>query len=161
MTTAEKIKIKLRNIELDEIMERLKIELNIEGNENINQETAKKLLEFAIYSSILIILDITHQKYIDECLYSILIDMTKDYWALNKYDKKCSNTEEDEDGDDNNSVVTSIKEGDTQVNFSEKTNTTSINGITYSTGTINFNENILREKYKKSLYSHRKLRWGI
>lgn len=81
--------------------------------------------------------------------------MIKDYWYLNKYDKLINSSSEEED----NLEVSSIKEGDTQVNFSSNSSTIDINGTKYSVGTINFDINVLTEKYKKDLYRHRKFRW--
>lgn len=167
MTTLEKIKAKVGRIDINEVIDRLKMELKIQ--EHIKAETEneegkelsvdnQKLLEYAMYDTLLIILDVTHLQKIDECLYSIWINMIKDYWYLNKYDKLIKTTEDD-DSDNDDLEVSSIKEGDTQVNFSSKSSTIDINGTRYSTGTINFDKNILIEKYKNDLYRHRKLRW--
>ena len=162
MTILEKIKSKLSNIDINELMERLKLELNIiEENKQVDQEKAQKFLEFTIYDSILFILDITHLTKVDESLYNTFIDIIKDYWYLKGYNKLIKNsTAESNENDDNDMEVSSIKEGDTQVNFSSKANSIDINGTRYSTGTINFDKNILQEKYKSALYRHRRLRWG-
>ena len=42
----------------------------------------------------------------------------------------------------------SIQVGDTTTTFTDKSSQIDINGTTYNTGTINFDENILKEKYK-------------
>ena len=160
MTTIEKIKSKLDGIDANELIERLKLELNIDNNSEIDKDKAQKLLEFSIYDSILLILDVTHLERVKESMYSILINIIKDYWYLSQYDKSIVVEEEGNSADENDMEVTAIKEGDTQVNFSAKANTVSINGIRYATGNINFDTNILREKYKEDLYRHRRLRWG-
>lgn len=158
MTTLDKIKSKIIHIDINEIIQRLNIELNIKGNEEIKKK-AQTLLEYAVYDTLLLILDVTNLTKIDESLYAIWINMIKDYWYLNKYDKLLKTNIEDET-DDDDLEVTSIKTGDTQVNFSSKSSTLNINGTKYSTGTINFDKNILIEKYKYDLYRHRKFRWG-
>lgn len=158
MTTLEKIKTKVTHIDIDELIKRLKMELKIinkEKEESTSEINPNSLLEYAMYDTLLIILDITHQKKINESLYSIWISMIKDYWYLNKYDKLINSSSEEED----NLEVSSIKEGDTQVNFSSNSSTIDINGTKYSVGTINFDINVLTEKYKKDLYRHRKFRW--
>jgi len=162
----EKIKSKVSHIDIEELIKRLKIELKIKESEettetedtkNTNSNVdAQTLLEYAMYDTLLIILDVTHLKKVDDSLYSIWVNMIKDYWYMNNYDTLLNETDEDETTE--NLEVSSIKEGDTQVNFSKK-NTININGTYYSTGTINFDENILREKYKKDLYRHRVMRW--
>lgn len=149
--TLENIKSKVTHIDIDELVTRLKMELKLnEIADETQRANAIILLEYALYDTLLIILDVTHLRKIDDSLYSIWIGMIKDYWYLNRYDKLINPTEEEITN------VSSIKEGDTQVNFSNSIN---INGITYSTGTIEFDKNILVEKYKKDLYRHRKLRW--
>ena len=57
-----------------------------------------------------------------------------------------------------NMKVKSIQEGDTTVDFADATSV-NINGIIYNTGTLEFSEDALVEKYKKDLYRHRKMRW--
>ena len=160
MTTLEKIKSKITHIDIDELKERLNLELKLNQLTSDEQkQLADKFLNFAIQSALLLMLDVTHLKKIDDSLYGTLIDMTKDYWSLNKYDKLIKASENDENTEDDDLEVSSIKEGDTQVNFSSKSSTININGTKYSTGTINFDENIIREKYKNDLYRHRKFRW--
>lgn len=165
MTILEKIKSKVIRIDINELIERLKLELKIkeksetEETENTDSKTnAQTLLEYALYDTLLIILDITHLKKIDESLYSIWVNMIKDYWYMNKYNKLI-NSSEDENSEDDDLEVSSIKEGDTQVSFSSNSSTININGTRYSVGTIDFDENILREKYEEDLYRHRRMRW--
>lgn len=158
MATLEKIKAKVTHIDIDELIKRLKLELKITESEEASNENAKTLLEYAIYDTLLLILDITHLKKVNEDLYSIWINMIKDYWYLHKYDKLIKSSEDDDSSNDD-LEVSSIKEGDTQVNFSSKSSTININGTKYATGTINFDKNILKEKYKYDLYRHRVMRW--
>lgn len=83
--------------------------------------------------------------------------MTKDYWYLNGYDKLfASKSEEDSKS---NVKVKSVQIGDTTTTFVDKTSQVEINGIVYNTGTVNYSEDGLIEKYKKDLYRHRKMRW--
>ena len=162
MTTLEKIKSKVTHIDVKELKKRLEIELKITRNKDTSSDNADTLLEYALYDTLLIILDVTHLKKIDENLYSIWINMIKDYWYLNKYDqliKSLEVSESSETDEDDLLEVSSIKTGDTQVNFTSKSSSININGTKYSTGTVDFVKNILREKYKNDLYQHRKFRW--
>lgn len=162
MTTLEKIKSKVTHIDVKELKKRLEIELKITRNKDTSSDNADTLLEYALYDTLLIILDVTHLKKIDENLYSIWINMIKDYWYLNKYDQLIKSLEESESSEtdeDDLLEVSSIKTGDTQVNFTSKSSSININGTKYSTGTVDFVKNILREKYKEDLYRHRKFRW--
>ena len=162
MTTLEKIKSKVTHIDVKELKKRLEIELKITRNKDTSSDNADTLLEYALYDTLLIILDVTHLKKIDENLYSIWINMIKDYWYLNKYDQLIKSLEESESSEtdeDDLLEVSSIKTGDTQVNFTSKSSSIKIKGTKYSTGTVNFVKNILREKYKEDLYRHRKFRW--
>lgn len=178
MTTLENIKSKVTHIDIDELIKRLEFELKIreciqtETSECIKTENdeciqfedvdVKQLLQYSMYDTLLIILDITHLKKINEALYSIWVNMIKDYWYLNKYDVLLESLKQNETKGENNEdlEVSSIKAGDVQVNFSQKSNLVDINGTYFSTGKIDFDKNILVEKYKKDLYRHRKLRWG-
>lgn len=162
MTTLEKIKSKVTHIDVKELKKRLEIELKITRNKDTSSDNADTLLEYALYDTLLIILEVTHLKKIDENLYSIWINMIKDYWYLNKYDQLIKSLEESESSEtdeDDLLEVSSIKTGDTQVNFTSKSSSININGTKYSTGTVDFVKNILREKYKEDLYRHRKFRW--
>ena len=49
--------------------------------------------------------------------------------------------------------------GDTTTTFADTSSQVEINGIIYSTGTVEYSEDGLIEKYKKDLYRHRKMRW--
>lgn len=84
--------------------------------------------------------------------------MTKDYWYLNGYDNQFVKNIDVNSSSDMNMKVKSIQEGDTTVDFADATSV-NINGIIYNTGTLEFSEDALVEKYKKDLYRHRKMRW--
>ena len=87
--------------------------------------------------------------------------MTKDYWYLNKYDTLFQNDNseaQNENSNSNKKSIKSIQVGDTTTTFVDKSSQIEINGTTYNTGTINFDENILKEKYKSALYRHRRFR---
>lgn len=155
MEIIEKIKSKVTHIDIDELKERLYLELKI-SKEN---EQAEKMIEYSMYDTLLLILDIGNLQKINEFLYTTWLGMIKDYWYLNKYNEILKDGEA-EDESDNDLEVSSIKEGDTQVNFSSKSSTININGTKYNVGTIEFDKNLLREKYKKDIYRHRKIRWG-
>lgn len=167
MTTLEKIKSKVTRIDIDELIDRLKVELKIPAKtetENIENKSlnvdSEKLLEYALYDTLLIILDITHLKKVDDSLYSIWVNMIKDYWYLNKYDELVkSNDTTGESESDTTGDVKSIAQGNEKIEFYEKGSTVEINGTRYHAGTINFDTNLLREKYKSDLYRHRVMRW--
>ena len=151
MTILEKIKTKVSDINIDELITRLVMELKLDDKNN----DGMNILNYAIFDVIAIILDVTHLKKVDESMYSILINMIKDYWFLNNYNSLFNADE----GDEDSSEVSSIKLGDTKVDFSSKSSMININGTKYSTGTIEFDKNVLIERYKNDLYRHRKLRW--
>lgn len=167
MTILEKIKSKITRIDINELIERLKFELKIPEKKEAKDEEStnsnvdnEKLLEYALYDTLLIILDVTHLKKVDDSLYSIWINMIKDYWYLNKYNELLRNneiagsSESEATGD-----VKSISQGNEKIEFYEKAPIVNINGVHYQAGTINFDTNILREKYKFDLYRHRVMRW--
>lgn len=148
------------NIDMTAFIKRLEIELSING---IKDEEKKKMasaqLVCSIYDTMIIILGKTHQEKILNELYTTWLRMTKDYWYLNKYDKMfVSNVNTDND-EDSNIKVKSIQVGDTTTTFADKSSQIEINGTTYNTGSVDFDEDILIEKYKKDLYRHRKMRW--
>ena len=78
---------------------------------------------------------------------------------LSLYDKLFNNTSEEEGNSKSNVKVKSLQIGDTTTTFADTTSQVEINGITYSTGTVEYSEDGLIEKYKKDLYRHRKMRW--
>ncbi len=153
-----KIKNKTK-IDINLLIERLKKEFGLACYDN--QEEVQGAILYAIYDTMIIILDTTHQKKVPEGLYTTWIRMIKDYWYLSKYDKHFE-TSSNLDGEQNNNQnmkIKSIAVGDTTTTFADTQNQVEINGVTYSTGTINFDTDILVEKYKKDLYRHRKMRW--
>ena len=129
-------------------VERLQNELKITNiQDEAKRNAAKVQLLYSISDTMCIILDTTHLSSIPESLYATWIRMTKDYWYLNKYDNQFVKNIDDE------------KTGDTTTTFADTTSQIEINGTTYNTGTIDFDNDILIEKYKKALYRHRKMRW--
>lgn len=153
MTIIEKIKSQSR-INVDEVIERLSKEFKVTSDDG------KEQINFALYSTLQLILNTTNRDYLIEDMYSIWVEMTKDYWYLNGYDKKynSSNSTNIEEQSNNADVkIKSIKRGDTETTFMETKNQTIINGTTYQTGTINFDEDTLINKYIKRLYKFRKL----
>ncbi len=171
MSIQEEIENNVYQIDIAALIARLERELSIkkdiippseEGGETIEayKQEAVEQLYYALYDTMLIILNTTHQRKIAKPMYSIWVRMIKDYWYLNKYDSKYSSSES-EDDDINSSLnkVKSIQIGDTTTNFRDTTSQININGTTYNTGTIEYSDDILYEKYKKELYKHRKLRW--
>lgn len=159
MSTLEKIQNRT-SIDIIALKNRLERELSIDNiSDNKKKEKASEQLVYSIYDVLVIILDKIHQAKVPEGLYTTWIRMTKDYWYLNKYDKIFvlnANTNTDENS---NLQVKSIQVGDTTTTFADKSSQIEINGTTYNTGTVDFDEDILVEKYKKDLYRHRKMRW--
>ena len=153
MSVLEKIKSKTNKIDVESLKKRILKELNIKED---NQDGVSQV-EYSLLDTLVIILDITHQSKIPDGLYTTWIRMTKDYWYLNGYDKLfASKSEEDSKS---NVKVKSVQIGDTTTTFVDKTSQVEINGIVYNTGTVNYSEDGLIEKYKKDLYRHRKMRW--
>lgn len=148
------------NIDMTAFIKRLEIELSIVG---IQDEEKKKManaqLICSIYDTMIIILDTTHQEKVPEGLYTTWIRMIKDYWYLNKYDKQFVKNTDVDSNENSNVKIKSIQIGDTTTTFADTSSQIDINGTTYNTGTIDFDEDILVEKYKKDLYRHRKMRW--
>lgn len=149
-------------IDVDFLIKRLAKELKLFDKDKNVSEDAKDQIICSLYDTLIIILDTTHQDKVPEGLYTTWLNMTKDYWYLNKYDTLFQNDEssesESENSNSNKRTVKSIQVGDTTTTFADKSSQVSINGTTYNTGTINFDENILKEKYKSALYRHRKFR---
>lgn len=140
-------------------VERLQNELKITNiQDEAKRNAAKVQLLYSISDTMCIILDTTHLSSIPKSLYATWIRMTKDYWYLNGYDNQFVKNIDVNSSSDMNMKVKSIQEGDTTVDFADATSV-NINGITYSTGTLEFSEDALVEKYKKDLYRHRKMRW--
>ncbi len=159
MTILEKIKNRTK-IDIDVFIARLSKELSIDTiSDKDKKASAIEQLEYSVYDIMIIILDVTHQPKVPEGLYTTWLRMIKDYWYLNKYDKQfVSNTEASSESN-SNIKIKSIQEGDTTTTFADTSSQIDINGTTYNTGTIDFSDDILIEKYKKDLYRHRKMRW--
>lgn len=149
MEVVEKLKNRT-NIDVDQLIERLSKDLS-------SKDTSQ--IEYALYDTLVIILDVTHQPKVPSGLYTTWLRMTKDYWYLNGFDKLSKSDGEAEDKANEKREIQSISIGDTKTTFVDKSSQISINGVTYSTGTINYSEDALIEKYKKDLYRHRKMRW--
>lgn len=133
------------NVDIESIITRLADELN----------TTTEDLYPIILDVIILILDYTNQDKIEYGLRTTLINMIKDYYFLNGYDK-LNNDSEDSTNEKGNAKTITL--GDTTVTFEDK-NKIEINGITYNTGTIAFDKNILIEKYAEELNRHRRMRW--
>lgn len=148
------------NIDMTAFIKRLEIELSING---IKDEEKKKManaqLICSIYDTMIIILGKTHQEKILNNLYTTWLRMTKDYWYLNKYDKLFVKNIDINSDENSNLKIKSIQIGDTTTTFADTSSQIEINGTTYNTGTVDFDEDILVEKYKKALYENRRMRW--
>lgn len=148
------------NIDMTAFIKRLEIELSING---IKDEEKKKIasaqLVCSIYDTMIIILGKTHQEKILNELYTSWLRMTKDYWYLNKYDKLFVKNIDINSDENSNLKIKSIQVGDTTTTFADTSSQIEINGTTYNTGTVDFDEDILVEKYKKALYENRRMRW--
>ena len=148
------------NIDMTAFIKRLEIELYING---IKDEEKKKIasaqLVCSIYDTMIIILGKTHQEKILNELYTTWLRMTKDYWYLNKYDKLFVKNIDINSDENSNLKIKSIQVGDTTTTFADTSSQIEINGTTYNTGTVDFDEDILVEKYKKALYENRRMRW--
>lgn len=143
------------SIDINYMITRLKRMLGTEQEEDIQN---------AMYEVMLIILDTINQSKIPNILYTTWLQMTTDYWFLNRY-KEIFGNQESEGGEESkttsnsNSSVKTLQIGDTTVTFSEESGTIEINGVRYKVGTINFIDDAILEKYINRLYKHRKLRW--
>lgn len=153
MAILEKIKRQSR-INVDEVKNILLQEFSI-------NEAGKANLDFALYSTLQLILNTTNREYLIEDMFSIWVNMTKDYWCLNGYDKKynsSNNTNVEEQNENSKLQIKSIKRGDTETTFMDNSNSININGVQYQTGTIEYDEDILLNKYKRQLYKFRLLK---
>lgn len=153
MAILEKIKRQSR-INVDEVK-------NILIEEFSMNDSGKTQLDFALYSTLQLILNTTNREYLIEDMFSIWVNMTKDYWCLNGYDKKynsSNNTNVEEQNENSKLQIKSIKRGDTETTFMDNSNSININGVQYQTGTIEYDEDILLNKYKRQLYKFRLLK---
>ena len=152
MSVLEKIKGRT-DIDVDYMITRLQKMLSTKKVEDIQN---------AVYEVMLLILDKTNQARVPSILYTTWLQMTVDYWFLNRYDQLFKNNEsegENKNTSNSNSSVKTLQVGDTTVTFSEESGTIEINGVKYKVGTINFIDDAILEKYKNRLYEHRKMRW--
>lgn len=136
--------------DIEDLIVRLKDDFGIK-NKNIDK------VEEALFDTLNIILNTIHQRKLPKELYTVWYRMTKDYWDLNGYSKYSNN--EDDQSSDSNKQIKSITIGDTTTTFADNSTQVKINGVTYNTGTVDFDDDILVKKYKKELYNFRKLRW--
>lgn len=158
MAILDKIKGQSR-INVNEVIDILKSQLKI------TEDTLEKL-HYSLYATLQLILNKTNRNYIIEDMFTLWVDMTKDYWFLNGYDKTYNSSEDEEQTDkqdDEGLKVKRIERGDTNIEFRDSNNETTINGVTYKTGTIEYNDDLLLNKYLKRLYKFRllgnKRRW--
>ena len=136
--------------DIEDLIVRLKDDFGIK-NKNIDK------VEETLFDTLNIILNTIHQRKLPMELYTVWYRMTKDYWDLNGY-SKYSNSEDDQSSDSNKQIK-SITVGDTTTTFADNSTQVKINGVSYNTGTVDFDDDILVKKYKKELYNFRKLRW--
>ena len=88
MNILDKIKGRT-NIDVDIFVERLKKDFNIDKIENEEKkEIANDEMLNSIYEVLILILDKIHQSKVPVGLYTTWLQMVRDYWYLNKYDKK-------------------------------------------------------------------------
>lgn len=154
MSVLKKLKSRTNNIDVELLKNRLIKELKLKDD----NKDATTQVEYSLLDTLVIILDTIHQEKIPDGLYTTWLRMTKDYWYLNGYDKLFNDTSE-EGNSKSNAKVKSLQIGDTTTTFADTSSQVEINGITYSTGTVEYSEDGLIEKYKKDLYRHRKMRW--
>lgn len=159
MSVLEKLKGRTNNINVELLKKRLIKELNLKENDEEIDEEIENQVEYSLLDTLVIILDTTHQPKVPDGLYTTWLRMTKDYWYLNGYDKLFNKEDEGEGSSNSKAKVKSLQIGDTTTTFADTSSQVEINGITYSTGTVEYSEDALVEKYKKDLYRHRKMRW--
>lgn len=159
MSMLDKIKGRTK-IDVDIFVNRLERDLYIDKIENKEKkELASEQLVDSIYEVLIIILDKINQDKVPEGLYTTWLEMVRDYWRLNKYDKQFVEDNNNSSNANSNIRIKSIQVGDTTTTFADTSSQIDINGTTYNTGTVDFDEDILVEKYKKRLYKHRKMGW--
>lgn len=147
----EEIKNKT-TFDIETLIRRLKNDLGIKN------KSSEQIL-YALLDTANIILNVTNRRKIPKELYSTLYRMTIDYWYVNNYNKLLNNKNKDEASDSQTQKIKSIAVGDTTTTFADTSSQININGVTYNTGTIEFSDNVLIEKYKIELYKYRKMRW--
>lgn len=148
MAILDKIK-KQSRINVNEVIDILKSELKV-------TDDRLEKLHYSLYATLQLILNKTNRIYIIEDMFTLWVDMTIDYWRLNRYDKINNFLETDEQNDEELKIK-SIERGDTKIDFRDSNNETTINGVTYKTGTIEYDDDLLINKYMKRLYKFRLL----
>lgn len=144
---------KMTTIDIESLVKRLTIELNVK---NKHLET----LHYVIFDVINIILGITHQKRVNNQMYTIMYRMITDYWYINGYDKKIKENElKLENMNQDQLAIKSISIGDTTTTFEDNSSKVEIGGVKYEAGTVDLTTNIIIEKYKRELYAFRRMRW--
>lgn len=151
MNIIEEIRTKT-TFDIEPLIRRLKNDLGIKNK-------SSEQVQYALFDTLNIILNETNRRKVPKELYSTLYRMTKDYWYLNNYDKLLNSKNKDETPSLQNQQIKSITIGDTTTTFADTSSQININGVTYNTGTIEFSDNVLIEKYKTELYKYRKMRW--
>lgn len=151
MNIIEEIRMKT-TFDTEDLIRRLKNDLGIKNK-------SSEQVQYALFDTLNIILNEINRRKVPKELYSTLYRMTKDYWYLNNYDKLLNSKNKDETSNLQNQKIKSIAIGDTKTTFADTSSQIDINGVTYNTGTIEFSENVLIEKYKNELYKYRKMRW--
>lgn len=154
MSVLEEIKNRT-NINVELLKKRLIRELNVDEKE----DKATEQVEYALYDTFILILDKIQQPRVPVGLQTTWLRMTKDYWYLNGYNKLFVKKDEEESSAASQAKVKSLQIGDTTTTFYDPSSQVEINGITYNTGTVEYSEDALVEKYKKELYKYRKMRW--
>lgn len=143
---------KKSEFDIEELIGRLKKDFGIKNK-------GSDLVEDALYDTQNIILNKTNRNKVPSRLASVWYRMTKDYWYLGGFDKLLKIENDRNINEPQNLKVKSIAVGDTKTTFVDTTAQININGTTYNTGTIDFSEDALIEKYKRELYTCRKMRW--
>lgn len=147
MKILEVVKSKLdESIDVENLTDRLSEELTIKDQD----------LYEVILDVIMIMLNYTHQERLEFLQRTTLINMIKDYCDLKGYNRL---SDEEKDKNNLDMKVKSISVGDTTTTFIDTQSQVNVNGVTYNTGTIEFDKNILIEKYEQELNEYRRIRW--
>lgn len=145
----ERICSKIR-FSIDYVFERLKKEI---------KEDDTTIYDI-IFDTINIICEYTRRTYLLEEMEMLLYRMSKDYYAINFKEYNVENISDSNNESNITNNVKKIKRANEEIEFEETKNLTQINGITYSTGTLNPDEDILIKKYASILNKYRLLNWG-
>lgn len=145
----ERICSKIR-FNIDYVFERLKKEI---------KEDDTTIYDI-IFDTINVICEYTRRTYLLEEMEMLLYRMSKDYYAINFKEYNVENISDNNNESNITNNVKKIKRANEEIEFEETKNLTQINGITYSTGTLNPDEDILIKKYASILNKYRLLNWG-